>query len=142
MSTNRWLFRFGDFELDTAAYELRRKGRRLRLARQPMDLLLLLVEQPRALVSHEEIAKRLWNPDVFIDMDAGIHTAVLRIRQVLPRLCLCASFRRSSAFLQRSDRTAARKGALIALTRPPRRTNTLRPSSQCSTCKEPHRTVR
>jgi DNA-binding winged helix-turn-helix (wHTH) protein len=57
MSTNRWLFRFGDFELDAAAYELRRKGRRLRLARQPMDLLLLLVEHPRALVSHEEIAK-------------------------------------------------------------------------------------
>ena len=83
MSTNRWLFRFGDFELDAAAYELRRKGRRLRLARQPMDLLLLLVEHPRALVSREEIAKRLWKPGVFIDMDAGIHTAILRIRQVL-----------------------------------------------------------
>ena len=83
MSTNRWLFRFGDFELDAAAYELRRKGRRLRLARQPMELLLLLVEHPRALVSREEIAKRLWEPGVFIDVDAGIHTAILRIRQVL-----------------------------------------------------------
>ena len=83
MSTNRWLFRFGDFELDAGAYELRRKGRRLRLARQPMDLLLLLVEHPRALVSREEIAKRLWKPGVFIDMDAGIHTAILRIRQAL-----------------------------------------------------------
>ena len=83
MSTNRWLFRFGDFELDAAAYELRRKGRRLRLARQPMDLLLLLVEHPRALVSREESAKRLWTPDVFIDIDAGIHTAILRIRQTL-----------------------------------------------------------
>ena len=83
MSTNRWLFRFGDFELDAGAYELRRKGRRLRLARQPMDLLLLLVEHPRALVSREEIAKRLWKPGVFIDMDAGIHTAILRIREAL-----------------------------------------------------------
>jgi non-specific serine/threonine protein kinase len=83
MSTIRWLFRFGDFELDTGAYELRRKGRGLRLARQPMDLLLLLVEHPRALVSREEIATRLWKPGVFTDMDAGIHTAVLRIRQVL-----------------------------------------------------------
>ena len=83
MSTNRWLFRFGDFELDGSAYELRRKGRRLRLAAQPMDLLLLLVEHPRALVSHEEIAKRLWKPGVFIDVDAGIHTAILRIRQAL-----------------------------------------------------------
>ena len=83
MSTTRWLFRFGDFELDAAAYELRRKGRPLRLARQPMDLLLLLVEHPRALVSREEIARRLWTPDVFIDMDAGIHTAILKIRQAL-----------------------------------------------------------
>ena len=83
MSTNRWLFRFGDFELDAGAYELRRKGRRLRLARQPMELLFLLVEHPRALVSREEIAKRLWEPGGLIDMDAGIHTAILRIRQVL-----------------------------------------------------------
>ena len=49
MSTNaaRTIFRFADFELDTVAYELRRKGRRLRLPRQPMDLLLLLVERPQ-----------------------------------------------------------------------------------------------
>ena len=63
--------------------ELRRKGRRLRLPRQPMDLLLLLVERPRELVSREEIARRLWAPGVCVDLDAGIHTAVLRIRQVL-----------------------------------------------------------
>ena len=37
------IFRFGDFELDMVAYELRRKGRRLRLARQPMELLSLLI---------------------------------------------------------------------------------------------------
>ena len=85
MSTDaaRTIFRFADFELDTVAYELRRKGRRLRLPRQPMDLLLLLVERPRELVSREEIARRLWAPDVCVDLDAGIHTAVLRIRQVL-----------------------------------------------------------
>ena len=85
MSTDaaRTIFRFADFELDTVAYELRRKGRRLRLPRQPMDLLLLLVERPRELVSREEIATRLWTPGVCVDLDAGIHTAVLRIRQVL-----------------------------------------------------------
>ena len=79
----RTIFRFGDFELDTVAYELRRNGRRLRLARQPMDLLLLLVERPRELVSREEIAARLWAPGVCVDLDAGIHTAVLKIRQLL-----------------------------------------------------------
>jgi predicted ATPase/DNA-binding winged helix-turn-helix (wHTH) protein len=85
MSTDaaRTIFRFADFELDTVAYELRRKGRRLRLPRQPMDLLLLLVERPGELVSREEIATRLWAPGVCVDLDAGIHTAVLRIRQVL-----------------------------------------------------------
>jgi predicted ATPase/DNA-binding winged helix-turn-helix (wHTH) protein len=85
MSTDaaRTIFRFADFELDTVAYELRRKGRRLRLPRQPMDLLLLLLERPRELVSREEIARRLWAPGVCVDLDAGIHTAVLRIRQVL-----------------------------------------------------------
>ena len=76
-------FRFGDFELDVAAYELRRKGHRVRLARQPMDLLLLLLERQPELVSHDDIAKRLWAQDVFVDIDAGIHTAILKIRQVL-----------------------------------------------------------
>lgn len=75
--------RFGEFEFHRAAYELRRKGRRLRLARQPTELLLLLLEHPHALVSRDEIAKRLWPQDVFVDVDAGIHTAVLRIRRVL-----------------------------------------------------------
>src|SRR5262252_6182233 len=79
----RMIFRFGDFELDMLAYELRRKGRRLRLARQPMELLSLLVERPKELVSREEIATRLWAPDVCVDVDAGVHTAVLKIRQVL-----------------------------------------------------------
>lgn len=74
---------FGEFQADTVAYELRRMGRRIRLPRQPMDLLLLLLERPQELVSREEIAKRLWGPDVYIDLDAGIHTAILKIRHVL-----------------------------------------------------------
>ena len=76
-------YRFGEFEVDVAAYELRREGQRLPLARQPMDLLLLLLERRQELVSREDIAKRLWSPDVFTDLDAGIRTAVLKIRQVL-----------------------------------------------------------
>lgn len=76
-------YRFGEFELDVRAYELRRNGEPVRLARQPMDLLLLLLDRPHELVSRENIAQRLWGPDIHIDVDAGIHTAVLRIRQVL-----------------------------------------------------------
>jgi DNA-binding winged helix-turn-helix (wHTH) protein len=74
---------FGDFEVDSAAYEVRRGGHRVPLARQPMDLLLLLLEHRQSLVSREDIAKRLWDPGVFTDLDAGIRTAILRIRQVL-----------------------------------------------------------
>src|SRR2546426_8265414 len=76
-------YRFGEFKVDVAAYELWRGPRRLRLARQPMDLLLLLLERRQELVSREDIAKRLWSPDVFTDLDAGIRTAILKIRRVL-----------------------------------------------------------
>ena len=48
-----------------------------------MDLLLLMLERPRALVSRDEIRRRLWSEDVFVDVDASIRTAVLKIRQVL-----------------------------------------------------------
>src|SRR4249920_2056879 len=76
-------FRFGDFELDVAAYELRRLGRPIKLGRQPMELLILLVERPRHLVSRSEIIDRLWGKDVFVDVDTGINTAVSKIRQAL-----------------------------------------------------------
>ena len=76
-------FRFGDFELDPAAYELRRAGVRVRLPRQPLDLLLLLVNRAGELVPRDEIARCLWPDAVFVDVDAGIHTAVLKIRRAL-----------------------------------------------------------
>ena len=76
-------YRFEEFEVDLGAYEVRRSGHRIRLARQPMELLLLLLEHRHELVSREHMAKRLWGPDVFTDSDAGIHTAILKIRQVL-----------------------------------------------------------
>ena len=66
-----------------AAYCLRRGSERLHLSGQPMDLLLLLLERRQELVSHEDIARRLWGPDVFTDLDAGIRTAVLKIRRAL-----------------------------------------------------------
>ena len=76
-------YRFGEIEVDVAAYEARRGGRRIPLTRQPMELLLLLLEHRGALVTREDIAKRLWAPDVFTDVDAGTRTAILKIRQGL-----------------------------------------------------------
>ncbi len=76
-------YSFDEFEVDAAAYEVRQAGTRVRLTRQPMEILLLLLERRQELVSREEMAKRLWNPEVFTDADAGIHTAILKIRQAL-----------------------------------------------------------
>jgi TolB-like protein/DNA-binding winged helix-turn-helix (wHTH) protein len=76
-------FRFGDFELDVGAYALRRNGRPVRIERQPMDLLLLLVERRGQLVLRSEIVDRLWGEDVFVDVETGVHTAIRKVRQAL-----------------------------------------------------------
>jgi TolB-like protein/DNA-binding winged helix-turn-helix (wHTH) protein len=76
-------FRFGEFELDVPAYELRRAGSPIKLERQPMDLLILLVQRRGQLVSRAEIVDKLWGKDVFVDVETGVHTAARKIRQAL-----------------------------------------------------------
>src|SRR5438094_5565667 len=83
MSDSHDTFRFRDFELDVGAYELRRHGRPVLIERQPMDLLLLLVERRRQLVPRSETVDRLWGKDVFIDVETGVHTAIRKVRQAL-----------------------------------------------------------
>jgi TolB-like protein/DNA-binding winged helix-turn-helix (wHTH) protein len=83
MSNSRETLRFRDFELDVAAYELRRRGRAIRLERQPMDILIMLVERRGLLVSRSDIVERLWGKDVFVDVETGVHTAIRKIRQAL-----------------------------------------------------------
>ena len=75
--------RFRDFELDIEAYQLRRQGRPVRLERQPMELLILLVEQRGRLVSRSQIAERLWGKDVFVDVETGVNIAISKVRQAL-----------------------------------------------------------
>lgn len=75
--------RFGDFELDVAAYELRRRGRRVRLERLAMDFLILLVKRPGQLVTRAEIVEQLWGKDVFVEVDAGVNTLVRKLRRAL-----------------------------------------------------------
>lgn len=73
-------FRIRDFELDVAAYELRRDGHRVRLERQPLDVLILLVGRRGQLVSRSEIADALWGKDVFVDVENGVNTAIRKAR--------------------------------------------------------------
>ena len=82
-SGQRETVRFRDFVLDVAAYELRRNGHRVRLERQPMDLLILLVARRGQLVSRNEIVDTLWGKDVFVDVDNGVNTAIRKLRQAL-----------------------------------------------------------
>jgi TolB-like protein/Flp pilus assembly protein TadD len=76
-------FRFRDFELDVAGYELRHQGRPIRLERQPMDLLILLIQHRRQLVSRTEIVDRLWSKDVIVDVETGVNTAIRKVRKAL-----------------------------------------------------------
>jgi TolB-like protein/DNA-binding winged helix-turn-helix (wHTH) protein len=75
--------RFGEFELDLAAYQLRRDGRPVKLGRQPMELLILLVERRGQLVTRADIVARLWGPDVFVDVEMGVNSAISKVRQAL-----------------------------------------------------------
>ena len=76
-------YRLRDVVLDVGAYTLRRDGRVIRLERQPMDLLILLVERRGQLVTRAEIVDVLWGKDVFVDVETGVHTAIRKIRQAL-----------------------------------------------------------
>jgi TolB-like protein/DNA-binding winged helix-turn-helix (wHTH) protein/Flp pilus assembly protein TadD len=75
--------RFGNFELDSARYQLRRDGRLLKLERIPMELLMLLVERHGELVTREVIVERLWGKDVFLETEHSINTAINKLRRVL-----------------------------------------------------------
>jgi DNA-binding winged helix-turn-helix (wHTH) protein len=76
-------FRFGEFELDLAAYALRRDGERIKLERIPMEALILLVERPGVLVGRSQIQAALWGADVFVEHDSAINTAVRKVRHAL-----------------------------------------------------------
>jgi len=76
-------FRFGEFELDVAAYALRRNGQRIKLEQAPMDLLVLLVRKAGRLVTRTDMQAALWGGDVFVDHDAAINTAIRKIRRAL-----------------------------------------------------------
>ena len=81
-SQNR-VFRFGLYEADAAAGELRKNGRKLKLQEQPFRVLVLLLERPGAVVTREEVRQALWPADTFVDFDHGLNTAVNKLRDAL-----------------------------------------------------------
>jgi len=75
--------RFGAFEVDVRAGELRRHGRRIKLPDQPFQVLAILLERPGQVVTRDELQKRLWPVDTFVDFDRGLNKAVNRLREAL-----------------------------------------------------------
>jgi TolB-like protein/DNA-binding winged helix-turn-helix (wHTH) protein len=75
--------RFGVFEVDLQARELRKKGSRVKLQQQPFELLMILLEHPGQVVSREDLRQRLWPADVYVDFDRGLNKAMVKLREAL-----------------------------------------------------------
>src|SRR5580700_7902950 len=79
----RGRLRFGVFELDLRAGELRKHGLRVRLQEQPFQVLATLLEHPGEVVTREELQKKLWPADIFVDFDHGLNKAINKVREAL-----------------------------------------------------------
>src|SRR5437870_6268283 len=77
------VLRFGLFEVDLRARELRRSGVKLKLQEQPFEVLSLLLERPGEVVTREELRDRLWPADTFVDFDHSVNAAIRRLRDAL-----------------------------------------------------------
>src|SRR6476620_1492100 len=73
----------GEVELDLGRYELRRFGRRVKLEKKPMELLIFLVGRRDQMVSREDIVKKLWRSNLFIDTERNVNNIVRKIRTAL-----------------------------------------------------------
>jgi Tol biopolymer transport system component/DNA-binding winged helix-turn-helix (wHTH) protein len=76
-------FRFGAFELDPRAGELRKKGMKIKLQGQPVEILVMLLERSGATITREELQKKLWPADTFVDFEQGLNNAMNRLRAAL-----------------------------------------------------------
>ena len=99
-STKPSLYRFGTFEFHPQTGELRKQGLHIRLEGQPVAVLAMLLDRPNQLVTREELQKRLWPSDTFVDFEQSLNAAVRRLRLALD----------DSAETPRYVETLARKG--------------------------------
>ncbi len=77
------IIRFGVFEADLRAGELRKCGAKIRVQEQPFQVLVMLLQRPAELVSREELRQKLWPSDTFVDFEHGVNSAVARLRDLL-----------------------------------------------------------
>ena len=77
------VFRFGVFEVDSREGELRKSGLRIKLQDQPFQVLVMLLERPGEIVTREELQRRLWPADTFVDFDHSLNSAIKKLREAL-----------------------------------------------------------
>src|SRR6202007_682024 len=82
MPTNG-ILRFGVFEADLHAGELRRGGLKVKLSGQPFEVLVALLEKPGRVVTREELHQKLWAQDTFVDFEHGLNKAINKVREAL-----------------------------------------------------------
>lgn len=112
--TSEAVFRFGDFEADLRAGELRRGDVLVPLQDQPFHLLAALLERPGEVVTREEVRLLLWSDDIFVDFDHGLNTAMKKLRDALADSAQSPRFvetlpKRGYRFLVPVQRVAARQ---------------------------------
>lgn len=109
---NPRIVQFGLFELDLDAGELRKSGVRIKLQEQPFQILAVLLERPGEIVTREQLQRKLWPQDTFVDFDLSLNSAVKKLRQALgddsenPRF-IETLYRRGYRFLAQTNGTAA-----------------------------------
>jgi adenylate cyclase len=83
LSSAQTIIRFGDFSVHLGSAELRKHGMRVKLQVQPFQVLQILLDHPGEVVTREELQKRIWPADTFVDFDQGLNNAVKRLREAL-----------------------------------------------------------
>jgi len=77
------VLRFGVFQVNLAARELRKHGVRIRLPGQPFCILSILLQKPGEVITREEIQRKLWSSDTFVDFEHSMNSAIKKLRAAL-----------------------------------------------------------
>ena len=83
VQSGRATIRFGVFEADFRAGELRKRGVKIKLQEQPLQVLHMLIQHPGEVVTREALRQKIWPADTFVDFNHGLNAAMNRLRQTL-----------------------------------------------------------
>src|SRR5215831_14875691 len=117
---SRTTIRFGIFEADFRAGELSKRGVKLKLQEQPLQVLQMLLEHPGNIVTRAELRQNIWPADTFVDFEQGLYNAIRRLRGALkdspnkPRFIETLS-RRGYRFIGTIETTPRQISSLVVL---------------------------